>query len=109
MELEKNELEKKELEYSFNEEYEYKKKIDEETNIHIKRINERVARLYFTDEEEKKKRIPKGIVVYRSSSERINKTQIEEYLLSSEEEYNVELNKKEVIKIKKEIKWRITG
>jgi hypothetical protein len=97
-----------EREFSFKREEEYKIKIDEETNMHIKRINERVARLYFTDEEEKKKRIPKGIVVYRSS-EKINKTQIEEYLLRSEEEYNVELNKKEVIKIKNEIKWRITG
>ena len=99
------------MEFEFKRESEYIKKIDEKTNMHIKRINERVARLYFTDEEIKKKKIPKGIVVYKSENrkEEINKTQIEEYLLSSEEDYKIELNKKEIIKIKNEIKWRITA
>ena len=46
----------KELEFNKEKEWEYIKKIEESTNLHIKRINERVARMYFTDEEKRKKR-----------------------------------------------------
>ncbi len=95
----------KDTEYIYN--------INSTTILHIKRINNGVATLYFTDETNNNINIPNGIVVYTIDYQ-INKKIIhnsiqQHYPLCWTDDYIVELNKSVLVNIKKQRKWLIVS
>jgi hypothetical protein len=90
----------------------YIHKIDQDIILHIKRINNSVANLYFTDEKLNKINIPDKIFVftynYENRHEKIPVQKINQgYILCWTDNYTVEFNKKVLINIKNQRQWNI--
>lgn len=88
--------------------------ITSNTKLCIKRINNSVAMLYFTDDMSNKINIPDGIVIYTTDySQNIQRKVIlnhidNSYPLCWTDDYIVELNKNVLINIKNQRKWVIS-
>lgn len=92
-----------------NNEYIYN--VNSTINLHIKKINNSVAVLYFTDEMSNKINIPGGLAVYTydyTTNKKIIQNAInQDYLLCWTDDYIIELNKIVLIDIRKQKKWNI--
>jgi len=92
---------------------EYMYNMNSTTIIHIKRINNSVAILYFTDEMSNKINIPNDILVYtfdnQTNKKMIQNASNQYYPLCWTDDYIVELHKNVVINIKNQRKWNITS
>jgi hypothetical protein len=94
-----------------NSEYTYN--VNSNINLHIKRINNGVAILYFTDEMNNKVNVPNDILVYtydNTNNERVILNPMRQYYaLCWTDNYEIELNKNILINIKNQRKWKITS
>ena len=94
-------------------ENEYIYNINSTTILHIKKINNSVASLWFTDEMSNKINIPNGIIVYtydyQTNEKIIQNLNGQDYFLCWTDDYIVELNKNVLINIKNQRKWNITS
>ena len=95
---------------TFDNDYIYR--ISSNTILYIKRINDSVAMLYFTDEFSNNKNIPDGLEVYTYDYQNTNNIVLlkpikESYALCWTDNYIVELNKNIIINIKNQRTWNI--
>ena len=91
---------------------EYIYNINSHIILHITRINNGVALLYFTDEDSNKINIPNNIIVYTYDFQDNNKQILlkpikENYALCWTDNYIIELDKNVLINIKNQRKWNI--
>lgn len=80
--------------------------------LHIKRMNQGVAVLYFTDDLSNKINIPEGIVVYTYDYQDTNKKNIQkaikqDYPLCWTDNYTIEYKKIEILSLHNQRKWNI--
>lgn len=92
---------------------EYINSVNSSTNLHIKRINNSIAALYFTDKMNNNISIPNGLVVYTFDFQTNNKTVCapsdRDYVLCWTDNYVIELNKKVILSIDNQRKWNIVS
>lgn len=86
--------------------------MDSYTILHITRISNSIAVLYFTDEKGIKINIPNDIIVYTYNYEDtknkvIQKNINQEYALCWTDNYTIECGEEELINIKNQRKWNI--
>ena len=81
--------------------------------LHIERITHSVASLYFTDELNVKIKIPAGIQMYTydfQTNKQIILSPIKNlFVLCWTENYNIEYNEQNVLKIENQRSWNITS
>ena len=90
---------------------EYINSINLTTNLHIKRLNNSIAILYFTDKMNNKINIPHGLVLhtydFQTLAKTVNESTGEYYYLCWTDDYVVELNKKVILSIINKRRWNI--
>ncbi len=89
----------------------YTYSISENVVIHIDKINNSVASLYFTNKSNEKINIPSGIVVYEYDFQTNKKVSLnpikEHFVLCWTDNYTIEHDNKIILDIKNERKWTI--
>lgn len=92
---------------------EYINSINSSINLHIKRINNSIAVLYFTDKMNNNISIPNGLVVYTYDFQTNDKTVYassdRDYILCWTDDYVIELNKNVILSINNQRKWNIVS
>ncbi len=92
---------------------EYTYNVNSTINLHIRKINNSVAILYFTDEIGNKINIPDGLIVYTydyQTNKKIIQNHIHQYYpLCWTDDYVIELNEIVLINIRNQRKWNITS
>lgn len=89
----------------------YTYNIDENLVIHIDKINNSVASLYFTNKTNEKINVPNEIVVYEYDFQTNKKVPLkpiqQHYVLCWTDNYTIEFENKIILDIKNERKWTI--
>lgn len=85
--------------------------ISENVVLHIYKINNSVASLYFTNKSNEKINIPSGLVVYEYNFQTNKKVSLkpiqQHFVLCWTDNYTLELDNKIILDIKNERKWTI--
>ena len=100
--------------FNFNSDREVSYVIDSTIHLHIKRISNGIAELYFTDETGSKIEIPNDIEVYSYDPQNNTKRYIiiplkqNNYALAWTENYDIDYNNKTVFTLKNQRNWIIS-